>query len=197
MIAQSVAFALMSAAHTGEHVRKSQRLEVVWTGPEVHTVAPRRTEQALLQVIDAAKKTLIVVSFVAYKVPAVASALAKAARRGVAVRLVLEGAEVSQGKVAFDALNALGPDVAAQSAVYVWPLDQRPTSAAGQHGSLHAKCAVADDRCLLISSANLTDHAFNLNIELGIMVRGGDLPARVAAHWTSLMTVGTLRRVHG
>jgi phosphatidylserine/phosphatidylglycerophosphate/cardiolipin synthase-like enzyme len=128
-------------------------------------------------------------------VPAVASALARATRRGVAVRLVLEDPDISQGKVAFDALHALGPDVAAQSAVYVWPLDQRPKSTAGQHGSLHAKCAVADDRRLLISSANLTEHAFNLNIELGIMVRGGDLPARVVAHWTSLITAHTLRRI--
>lgn len=195
--APSLAFALTTAAHTEEEVRKSQRIELVWTGPEVHTNAPRRTEQALLQVIDAAKNNVIVVSFVAYKVPTVASALARAARRGVAVQLVIEDPEVSQGKIAFDALKALGSDVADRSEVYVWPLDQRPKGSGGHHGSLHAKCAVADGRRLLISSANLTDHAFHLNIELGVLVRGGDLPARVAEHWTALMTAGIVRRVHG
>jgi hypothetical protein len=38
-------------------------------------------------------------------------------------------------------------------------------------------------------------HAFNLNIELGIIVRGGDLPARVAAQWSSMMTAHILRRI--
>ena len=192
---QSVAFALTTAARAHEHARESHRLELVWTGPDVRTIPPRQTEQALLQVIDAATTTLIAVSFVAYRVPAVAAGLARAARRGVSVRLVLEDPDVSQGKIAFDALSALGEDVAARADVYVWPLDQRPTDASGRHGSLHAKCAAADGRHLLISSANLTDHAFHLNIELGLLVNGGELPARVERHWTALIERGTLRRV--
>lgn len=190
-----LAFALVTAARCADFARRDLGLELVWTGPEVEAVPPRRTEQALLQVIDSAKVTLTVVSFVAYKVPVVATAIAAAARRGVSVRLVLEDAEVSQGRVAFDALNAFGPEVAARAQVYVWPADKRATDPGGRHGSLHAKCAVADTSWLLISSANLTEHAFNLNIELGVLIKGGDLPSRAESYWTSLIQSHVLKAV--
>lgn len=192
---QSLAFALLAAGRCEEFARENQRLELVWTGPEVEAVPPRRTEQALLQLINSAKATLTIVSFVAYKVPLVRSALAEAARRGVTVRLIVEDPDVSQGKVAFDAFEAFGPDVAARSQVYVWPLEKRPKSPAGHHGSLHAKCAIADAHWLLISSANLTEYALSVNIELGVLVRGGDLPGRAEAYWTSLVEAGTLKSV--
>lgn len=141
---QSLAFALLAAGRCEEYARSNQMIEPVWTGPDIETIPPRRTDQALLQVIESAKTNLTVVSFVAYKVPTVGAALAAAARRGVFVRLVIEDPETSQGRLAFDALRAFGADVAASSVVYVWPIDQRPRDAQGNHGSLHAKCAVAD-----------------------------------------------------
>ncbi len=193
---QSLAFALLAAGQCEEFARKNQRLELVWTGPEVEAVPPRRTEQALLQLIDSAKTTLTVVSFVAYKVPRIRGALAEAARRGVNVRLIVEDPDMSQGKIAFGALEAFGPDVAARSQVYVWPLENRPSPQAGHHGSLHAKCAIADGHWLLISSANLTEYALSINIELGVLIRGGELPGRADAYWTSLVETGTVVPIH-
>src|SRR5438445_9760579 len=67
-----LAFALVTAARCADFARQELGLELVWTGPEVEAIPPRRTEQALLQVIDSAKATLTLVSFVAYKVPVVA-----------------------------------------------------------------------------------------------------------------------------
>ncbi len=192
---QSLAFALLAAGRCEEFARRNQQLELVWTGPEVEAVPPRRTEQALLQLIKSADATLTIVSFVAYKVPLIREALAEAARRGVTVRLIVEDPDVSQGKVAFDALQAFGPDVSARSQVYVWPLEKRPKLPTGYHGSLHAKCAIADALWLLISSANLTEYALSVNIELGVLIKGGDLPARAEAYWTSLIEAGTLKPV--
>lgn len=191
----ALAFALLVAGTSEEFRRKSEELQLVWTGPEVEAVPPQRTEQALAQVIGSAKSTLTIVSFVAYKIPAISAAVAEAARRGVAVRLILEKPEVSEGKVAFDAMQAFGPDVAERSTVYVWPLDKRPKSTSGQHGSLHAKCAVADAKRLLVSSANLTEHAFTLNIELGVLVKGGPLPGRVQSYVDSLVASSVLQRI--
>ncbi|MGH7332319.1 MAG: DISARM system phospholipase D-like protein DrmC, partial [Candidatus Rokuibacteriota bacterium] len=142
----SLAFGLTSAAKCEEFARTAQALDLVWTGPDVEAIPPRRTDQALLEVIDSARATLTIVSFVAYKVPHVSDALAQAARRGVAVRLILEDAEASQGKVAFDALAGLGSEVATRCAVYIWPVEKRPKTPGGHHGSLHAKCAIADAR---------------------------------------------------
>jgi phosphatidylserine/phosphatidylglycerophosphate/cardiolipin synthase-like enzyme len=135
------------------------------------------------------------VSFVAYKVPHVSTALAGAARRGVAVRLILEDAQASQGKVAFDALKGLGSEVAERCAVYIWPIEKWQKAPGGKHGSLHAKCAIADGLRLLISSANLTEHALSVNIELGVLVKGGALPARAESYWTWLIQSGVLSPV--
>ena len=191
----AMAFALVVAARCEELMRKGQRTELVWTGPDVEAIPPRRTEQALLQVIDSAKATLTIVSFVAYKVPHVAQAVASATRRGVVVRLILEDPEVSQGKVAFAALNALGADVAAKCKVYVWPLDKRPKDGNGKHGSLHAKCAVADGHRLLVSSANLTEHALTVNLELGVLITGGPAPSATEGFFNSLIHSGNLALV--
>ncbi len=62
-------------------------------------------------------------------------------------------------------------------------------------GALHVKCAVGDASLLLLSSANLTHYALNLNMEMGILVRGGALPRRVAAHFMSLIDKGAIVRV--
>ena len=191
----AMAFALVVAAQCEELLRKDQRTELVWTGPEVEGIPPRRTEQALLQVINSAQVTLTIVSFAAYKVPHIAQAIASAARRGVVVRLILEDPEVSQGKVAFAALHALGADVATRCKVYVWPLDKRPKDGSGNHGSLHAKCAVADGHRLLVSSANLTEHALTVNLELGILLTGGPSPVATEEIFDSLIHSGTLARV--
>ena len=58
------------------------------------------------------------------------------------------------------------PDFAPQRkcVTYRWPLERRPRDDEGRHGSLHAKCAVADRELLLISSANLTHYALSLNM---------------------------------
>ena len=71
--------------------------------------------------------------------------------------------------------------------MYVWPLDERPKDRAGRYGSLHAKFAVADEARSSVSSANLTEYAFNFNMELGLLVRGGHLPGRVVEHLRGLM----------
>jgi phosphatidylserine/phosphatidylglycerophosphate/cardiolipin synthase-like enzyme len=108
-----------------------------------------------------------------------------AARRGVEIYLIFESSDA--GKTAFAAIEAMGEELEALSSVYLWPLDKRPKDAAGRHGSLHAKCAAADGADLLVSSANLTEFALNINMELGVHVRGGDLPNRVVEHLRQLM----------
>jgi cardiolipin synthase A/B len=38
-----------------------------------------------------------------------------------------------------------------------------------------------------VTSANLTGHGMNENMELGLIVRGGSVPRRLAAHFIQLM----------
>jgi hypothetical protein len=45
-------------------------------------------------------------AFAAYRVPAVATALVKAAQSGVAMRIVAESAHASEGKIAYQSIVA-------------------------------------------------------------------------------------------
>ena len=62
----------------------------------------RRTEQALLELVVAARERLLIVSFAVFAVPAVNSALVDAVGRGVELTLVVETPEASEGRVALD-----------------------------------------------------------------------------------------------
>lgn len=192
--ALAVALALQTGTRTAEHFRHQQTLELVWTGPDSEVIPLRRTDQALLQLINTAQRRLLIVSFAVYKAHAIADALVQAARRGVAVDICLETADASEGKVTYDMFAALGPEIRREARLYVWPLAKRPVSPAGRHGSLHAKFAVADGRALLISSANLTEFAMTLNMEMGMLVWGGEWPARVEQHFDRLSLMGILER---
>ncbi len=187
----AVALALQAAATTLSRERRAQTIELVWTGP-TSSQPLRRTAQVLQSVIDEARRELLIVSFAVYDIPEIGAALLRAAQRGVVIRLVIESPQASAGKVAYDGLAAFGPQVAAHAEVYRWPLEQRPRDDEGRHGSLHAKCAVADRELLLISSANLTHYALSLNMELGLLVRGGPQPREVDRHFRALIDRGAL-----
>jgi phosphatidylserine/phosphatidylglycerophosphate/cardiolipin synthase-like enzyme len=74
--------------------------------------------------------------------------------------------------------------------VYYWPKEKRGQDDKGKLGILHVKCAVADGRWLFLSSANLTEYAFTINMELGVLVTGGNLPAQVQEHFDRLVCAG-------
>lgn len=184
----------VAAARERERAARAERVSIVWTGPESAGVPVRRTEQALLELIASARERLIVVSFAVYKVPEVSAALVACAGRGCDVAVVVESEAESGGKVTFEMSQALGSEVAAHATLYTWPSELRPETRSGKRASLHAKCAVADGERLLVSSANLTEYAFTKNMELGLLVEGGDVPRRVQDHLEALIHGDVLRR---
>jgi phosphatidylserine/phosphatidylglycerophosphate/cardiolipin synthase-like enzyme len=192
---EAVAAALLTAGHSEQVHQQHQSVELVWTGPDVGVVPLRRTEQALLQVIDSARRRAMVVSYAVYNIPRICQALVRAADRGVSITLIVETPDRLEGQNTYDTLRALGPSVAARSSVYFWPLEKRENDPNGKHGSLHVKCAVADGQWLFLSSANLTEYAFTINMELGLLVTGGKLPGQVERHFERLIEAGQLVRV--
>ena len=188
-----VALILTGAFHAVLVERTSKRVELVWSGPSALGSTLRSTEPALLELLHSARQSVYLVTFAAYKVPAVAAAVHAALTRGVRVVFVLESEETSAGKVSFDPLPYLRGDSSLPIEVYVWPLAKRERDDRGRHGTLHAKFAVADRHRLLVSSANLTEHAFELNIELGVLLTGGPAPEQAAAHVDSLIRLGVLQ----
>ena len=188
---RSLALAVQVAADAVADIRGEQQVSVVWTGPASYEVPVRATSAVLTDVIAEARHSLIVVSFAAYKVADVVEALRSAADRNVTVRLVLESVAESNGKLSHDAKLAFDtlPDGVE---FYVWPAERRTTATRG-HAAMHAKCAVADGQIAFVTSANLTGAAMNQNMELGLVVRGGDVPKRIAAHFNALIASGDLR----
>jgi phosphatidylserine/phosphatidylglycerophosphate/cardiolipin synthase-like enzyme len=139
---QAVALALSVAVASEQTHRGAQTVELVWTGPDTQTIPIRHTEQALLQVIDAARQRLTLVSYAVYKIPRICNALVRAADRGVALRIIIETPDRHESENAYDTLRALGDAVAIRSTVYFWPLEQRGTDTSGKPGILHVKWAL-------------------------------------------------------
>lgn len=55
-------------------------------------------------------------------------------------------------------------------------------SARASGASLHGKVLIIDRSIALVGSANLTGHALERNLECGLLVRGGAVPALLAEH---------------
>lgn len=188
----AVALTLRTATRAQSTVREEEQVEIVWTGPSTAEVPLRHTHAVLVDVIRRAQHQLIAVSFAAYRVEDVNVALAAAAARGVDVRLILETSEDSGGALGLDAALAFR-SLGSMVSFWVWPAELRPQHER-RRATQHAKAAVADDRIAFVTSANLTGQALDANMELGLLVHGGRVPHRLAAHFRQLMDEGTLRQ---
>ena len=152
--AEELASMLLAASHVFTKAANQQSTELVWTGPTTPFVSARRTEQALLQVINAAEQTLFITSFVAYDVLTIVKALNAASDRGVIISMLLELSQNHGGSITFDAIGKMRTLVPT-ARLYSWRDKANPFS----DGRVHAKVAVADGRMCFITSANLTGHA--------------------------------------
>jgi len=193
--AQVVAIALQTAALSEQRHRDSQTVELVWTGPDSEDSSFRRTEQAILQLLDSAQDRITLVSFAVYSIPNISKALVKAAQRGVKLTVIVETPDKLGGQNEYSTIRALGSEVEACASVFYWPKERRKVSDTNKPGILHVKCAVADGEWLFLSSANLTQQAFTINMELGMLVRGGTMPKRVEQQFERLVSTGTFIRV--
>ncbi len=158
---QSAAAALLAAALATRDRRERQTVELVWTGPDVGVIPLRRTEQAILQVLNAARNRILLVSYAVYSIPNIQDAVVRAAKRGVRITVIIETPEALDVQNEYSTLQALGEDVARCSTVYYWPKENRKADGTGKLGILHVKCVVGDRHQLFLSSANLTRYAFS------------------------------------
>lgn len=178
---------LLGASEARHRVESELSVELVWTGPTTRFVPTRRTEQVLLDLIHAAKKDLFLVSFVAYVVPNVMTALSEAISRKVKVRVLLEASTNRGGTLAIDPAAIMSTHVPGVE-IYTWKEKEEPFI----DGKVHAKVAVVDGKRAFFTSANLTGHALEKNMEAGVLVNGGPVPKSLNDHLQSLIDVGVI-----
>ena len=174
---------LTGAARAVERAGQHQTIDVVWTGPESGITTGRLTAATVTELICAARREILLVSYATRTEPSIHAALSEAASRGVEITLMSEN---PADNPSYTARGTPFPGVAAT--MLRWPVDKRPPGAA-----LHAKIIVVDDRIALITSANLTSRAMETNLECGILIRGGPQPRAIRDHITGLQAHGYLR----
>lgn len=180
---------LLGASQATQDTASLEQVELIWTGPSTRLVPTRRTEQALMEVIRAAKQTLFLTSFVAYKVNSLLAGLNEATERGVTVSILLEESKANGGSLNFDARALLSAELSGVR-FYTW-------EASGNEflgGKAHAKVAVCDRSMCIISSANLTGRAMEQNMEAGVLIRGGSVPAQLQDHLDGLVDTRVIER---
>ena len=175
----SVALALETAL-TAKRSAASVSVDVVVTGPDSPAAPVRLTSEVVRQLIASAHQRVTLVSYAAYQVPSIIDALDAAVARGVRVDLILESPEHLDG--------GGGASAYARFRTYHWPSDQREPATA----KLHAKAIIVDSRDVLLTSANMTRAAYDKNIELGLLCRGGSTAGRVQKHFDALVARGVL-----
>lgn len=178
--ALAVALESVQAAERGADV---PAVEVVVTGPDSPAAPVRLTSEVVRQLIDQASHRVTLVSYAAYRMASVISALDAAVARGVNVNLILESSENLDG--------GGGAHAYAKYRTYQWPADRREPPDA----KLHAKAVIIDSRDVLLTSANMTNAAYDRNIELGVLCRGGGVARQVQAHFDALIARGVLEPV--
>ncbi|KAA6222960.1 hypothetical protein CP973_14435 [Streptomyces albofaciens JCM 4342] len=188
----ALALALQTAALAHTAAAESRRVDLVVSGPATPAVPVRYTAQVIAEVIRAAHQRLLVVSFAAYRIPEVVTALHAAAARGVHLDVILESSREAGGPLRQDARTAFG---ALTAHFWHWPAKQR-RNGSGQ-ASLHAKLVAADEHTALLGSANLTGQALTHNLEIGVVLHNPDVVGRLVAHFRTLMNDqhGVLQRL--
>jgi phosphatidylserine/phosphatidylglycerophosphate/cardiolipin synthase-like enzyme len=184
---RDLALALRAAAETALRIASDQPLiEVVWTYPGRASPGARTTGGAAREIIDGSRLSLLLVGYsitVDTSVSGLATqtvdAIAQAAERGVVVTAVLHR-DANRSALLQAWRSALPPP-----AIFTWPL------ANDQMAAVHAKLLIADRKDGLITSANLTYHGFERNLEMGLRVTGRAV-AEIHDRFHELIAAGDL-----
>ncbi len=177
---------------------RHRRPDLVWSGPQVPGVPTRDTRTVVDELIRSAERSLWISSFVYFDGPRAFATLAERmdAVSSLQVRLLLNVERPYGNTTASDALVAR---FAHRFWTEDWPGTRRPEvyyapnalEPGENRGVLHAKLVIADEAAVLVTSANLTEAAFDRNVEAGLLVRD-----RVVALSAVRQLVGLIERGH-
>ncbi len=174
--AHSIALALESALAAQRRADGSRR-RGRGHRPDSPAAPVRLTSEVVRQLIDQRHSRVTLVSYAAYQMP-VGHRRARRCRRTRS-----EGRP--HPRVAREPRRrGRGGTPTRSTAPTTGPLDHREPPDA----KLHAKAVIVDGRDVLLTSANMTNAAYDKNIELGVLCRGGGVAGQVQRHFDALIT---------
>jgi cardiolipin synthase C len=148
--------------------------------------APVQLAQRLLELLDRARSEIWLVSAYLVPTPELEAALTRAERRGVAVRILTNSLKSNNHLAAYSAyrkhLQSLVEHGADVHEVRIDAADRgrymlEPLS--GKRLGLHAKLVLVDRDVTFVGSANLDPRSLRLNTEMGLVIEGAELNARL------------------
>lgn len=188
-----LALALAASAIAAE--KRSSQLpyaQVVWTGPKTDGSFLRSTAEVIRELIRGSKEMILVIGYWIVAggydgiVHEIISLLAQAVARGVKVIFILDERARGDARTNRQILADAWPKPIPLPEVLTWKLPADDT-----YLKLHAKVIVADGKDALVTSANLTHHALDRNMEMGVRIVGS--PAQfISQHFLGLFASGVL-----
>jgi cardiolipin synthase len=152
----------------------STRTQVVWSGPDVEGSYVRATREVVREIVRNAKSEVLVVGYwLAGRedgegiIEELIQRLSQGVSRGIALTVILDERRRADGTDNRRILLDLWPAGVSFPRLLTWRLPPGE-----RHLKLHAKVIVADDSDALVTSANLTWHAMDRNIEMGVRISG-------------------------
>lgn len=169
------------------------RADLVWSGPEVPGVQARDTRRVYEELLGFAQRSVCLSTYAYFDGPKAFDVLARRmdAVPGLKVTLLLN---IQRKRGDTTTANHLVRKFTDRFWSHEWPGVSRPqvfydprALEAEVSGVLHAKAVVVDDEAVYVTSANLTEAAFDRNIELGLIIRDRTLAASLSAHFQVLI----------
>lgn len=186
----------------------SDRINLVWSGPETIGSQSRDTSVVVRELFSAAKKSVLVSSFAidrGEKAEKLFQVLAERmdANPQLEVQMFLNihrphGSQVADSILLREFANTFRQEVWSGRRLPQVFHDPRSLSTnAQQKACLHAKCIVVDQQHSFITSANFTEAAHERNIEVGVLLTDPVIAQSLLMQFNSLLTQNILRLVPG
>ncbi len=176
-------------------------VELVWSGPDGSGGEARETGVVVRELFASAKKSVIVVGFAIAQGKDIFHVLADRMDTNLNLDVTMF-INVARGYRDTTIDSQLARRFAADFKRNQWPgkrlpivyYDPRSLSTEEHHrSSLHAKCIVADDYRVFITSANFTEAAQERNVEVGVLIKSRVFATRTANQLLALIQAGSVQ----
>lgn len=195
------------AAERRRTQRERDRVELVWTGPDVEEGGSRDTAVVVRDLFARARRSVLISTFAIDRGERAEALFGGLARRmdeedGLSVRLFVnihrDKRQESESVLVREFRDRFRDDI--------WPGRRLPkvyydpralAPAGGPRACLHAKCVVIDDERAFVSSANFTEAAQARNIEAGVLVDQPAFARQLREQFDALVAAGEVVTIGG